>query len=145
MKRFIEMLRSENEKKECVERFFLHFSACSSSSCLRQSSYPRLLRPMQQAFICLPLTEVTLHAGHKILIKANSNILVMVIDGSVQGILDEQLRPHPFNLLNNTVIILINFIKLYIKNCFFQLRTNPLEGRNGLLLISLSFLSAQAT
>jgi hypothetical protein len=36
-------------------------------------------------------------AGHKTLMEVDDNILLIVVDP--QGILDEQLRPHPIHVL----------------------------------------------
>jgi hypothetical protein len=54
--------------------------------------------------------------------EVDDNILLIV--GDLQGILDQQLMPHPNHFLN--IIILINQIKLYsIK----KLRTISSKGR----------------
>jgi hypothetical protein len=52
------------------------------------------------------LEEVTVRAGHKVLMEATNNISLVV--GDPKGILDQQLKPHPMYLLDIiTVVILI--------------------------------------
>jgi hypothetical protein len=48
--------------------------------------------------ICLSLEEVSMYAGHKVLMKVDDNILLIVC--SPCGILDQQLRLHPILLIN---------------------------------------------
>ncbi len=43
--------------------------------------------------VCLPSDEVAMRISHKILMEVVNNV------GNPQGILDEQLRPHPINPL----------------------------------------------
>jgi hypothetical protein len=50
------------------------------------------------------LEEVTQHAGHDVLMEGFDNILFIV--GDPQGIISQQLRTHPIQLLN--IIKLIN-------------------------------------
>jgi hypothetical protein len=56
------------------------------------------------------LEEVTVSAGHKVLMGIDYNISLIV--GDPQEILEEQLRPHPIPLLNIS-FILIDYI-IYI-------------------------------
>jgi hypothetical protein len=59
------------------------------------------------------LEEVTVSAGHKVLMEVDYNILLIVADP--QGILDLQIRPHPIPLLNIFVIFIdyiIHIIRL---------------------------------
>jgi hypothetical protein len=58
------------------------------------------------------MEEVAVHSGHEVLMEIERNILLTADDP--QGILDQQLRPHPIPLLNIVIIRLIKFIKLYI-------------------------------
>jgi hypothetical protein len=51
------------------------------------------------------LEEVTVHAGHKVLMEATNNISLVV--GDPQGILDLQLKPYPMYLLDIITIIII--------------------------------------
>jgi hypothetical protein len=48
-----------------------------------------------------------MHAGHKVLMEVDNNILLISIDP--QWILDQQLRPHLIHF-KKIVIILINYI-----------------------------------
>jgi hypothetical protein len=57
------------------------------------------------------MEEVSVHAGHKVLVEVSDNILLIVF--YPQGILDQKLRPRPIHLLN-IVIILFSYLKLYI-------------------------------
>jgi hypothetical protein len=54
------------------------------------------------------LADVAVHADHNVLVKSDDNILP--ISGDPQGILDQQLRPSPIQLLN---IISIDCIGLF--------------------------------
>jgi len=49
--------------------------------------------------------EVTEHAGHKVLMKADLNGVSLYSDP--KGILCQQLRPHTLRLLNSIIIILL--------------------------------------
>ncbi len=51
-----------------------------------------------------------MRAGHEVLMEFNDNILLIV--GNRQGILDQQISPHPIGLLDSIFIIIItmNFI-----------------------------------
>jgi hypothetical protein len=57
------------------------------------------------------LEEVAIHVGHEDLVEFDDNNLAIV--GNPKGIFDQQLRPHPINLLNIS-FILIYYIKVYI-------------------------------
>ncbi len=59
----------------------------------------------------LPLEEVAVRAGHKVLMGVDDMISLIV--GDPQGILDEQPRPHPIYLID-IVVLSINYIKLNI-------------------------------
>jgi hypothetical protein len=52
-----------------------------------------MVRPIEKAPICLSLEEVTVRAGHKVLMEVDDNISLIV--GNPQGISDQQLRPRP--------------------------------------------------
>jgi hypothetical protein len=56
------------------------------------------------------LKEVRVCAGHEVSMDVGDNISLIV--GDPQGILDQQFRPHPIDLLNIIiiVIVLINYI-----------------------------------
>ncbi len=58
----------------------------------------------------MSLEEVAVCAGHKVLAEDDDNIVPIV--GDPQGILDQQLKPHTINLLNNIInlIFLLNYI-----------------------------------
>jgi hypothetical protein len=43
------------------------------------------------------------HAGHEVLMEIDNSILLIV--GDAQGILDQQLRPHPIYSLNIVIIL----------------------------------------
>ncbi len=70
-----------------------------------------MVRPLEYSPIHLSLEEVTVHAGHKVLMEVDDNTLLII--GNPRGILDQQLRPHGINLLN-IIITLINYIKLNV-------------------------------
>jgi hypothetical protein len=53
----------------------------------------------------MPLVAIC--ADHKVLMKIDDNISLTVCDA--QGILDQQLRPHPIHLLN-IIIIFMNYL-----------------------------------
>ncbi len=53
------------------------------------------------------MEEVTVQAGHKVLMEAD---LFSLIVSDTRGILDQQLRPHPIHIPNLLNIILISFI-----------------------------------
>jgi hypothetical protein len=57
------------------------------------------------------LEEAAEHAGLEVLSEFHDNILMIVCDP--RGILEMQLRPQLIHLLNS-IVILINDIKLYI-------------------------------
>ena len=61
---------------------------------------PRMIcaRPFKKSPICLSLEEATVHVGHEVLMNFYDKIFLIVSDR--QGILDQQLRPHPMHLLN---------------------------------------------
>jgi hypothetical protein len=48
--------------------------------------------------------EVTVRAGHKVMMEVDDNILPIV--GNPQGIFDQLLRPQPICLLNINVILI---------------------------------------
>ena len=52
-----------------------------------------------------------MHVDHEDLVEFDDNNLAIV--GNPKGIFDQQLRPHPINLLNIS-IILMYYIKVYI-------------------------------
>jgi hypothetical protein len=56
------------------------------------------------------LVEVTVHAGHKVLIEVD---LYFTDVGDPGGILDQQLRPHPIHLQSLINIILISYIFIH--------------------------------
>jgi hypothetical protein len=58
--------------------------------------------------MCLSLEEVAVCAGHELLVKVGDHISLIV--GNRQGILDQQLRPRPIQLLN-TIIILLHLVE----------------------------------
>jgi len=70
-----------------------------------------MIKLIKQALIQLVLKELTVHAGHKVLMEVDNSILQIVCDP--QGILDLQLRPRPIYLLY-IITISIYYIKLYI-------------------------------
>jgi hypothetical protein len=77
------------------------------------------------------LEEVAVRVGRKVLMEVDDNILLIVSDP--QGILDQQLRPHPSHLLKITINIL-NYLSL---NYFQKLRTTLFEGGNGYTFCSV--------
>jgi hypothetical protein len=62
-------------------------------SLLGQLSFPGMARRLDYAPICLSLEEVTVRAGHKVVVEADDNSALIV--GNQQGILGKQLRPLP--------------------------------------------------
>ncbi len=58
-----------------------------------QKSIPGMVRSIEEAPICLYLEEVTVSAGHNIMIDVDANISLII--GNPHMILDQQLRPHP--------------------------------------------------
>jgi hypothetical protein len=54
------------------------------------------------------LEEVARGAGHEVLMDVDNSSAHVV--GDPQRILGQQLRPHPFHLLNINVIILITYL-----------------------------------
>jgi hypothetical protein len=54
--------------------------------------------------IPLSLEEVTVYAGHEVLMEVDDNISLSVVNP--KGILDQQLRPHSIHSLNSIGIIL---------------------------------------
>ncbi len=58
----------------------------------------------------MSIGEVALCAGHKVLIEAGWNSLLIV--HNPEGILDQQLRPYPIHLLNNNFKLLNNLISI---------------------------------
>ncbi len=54
--------------------------------------------------ICLSLEDVTVHAGHKVLIKAD---YILAIVDNPQGILNQQLRSCPIQILNTIIVLII--------------------------------------
>jgi hypothetical protein len=71
--------------------------------------------------MCLSLEEVTVRAGHKVLMEIDYSLLIVF---DPQWILDQQLRVNPISFLN---IITILFIYIRVFNYFKKLRT---KGRN---------------
>ncbi len=71
-----------------------------------QPSFPIMVRPIEKAPISLSLEQVAVRAGHEVL----TNISQIVSDP--QGILDQQPRPRPIQLLN-IIIILISYNIIY--------------------------------
>ncbi len=70
-----------------------------------------------------------MRAGHKVLVDVDGNILLIV--GDLEGILDQQPRPHPIHLLNIIICVLINHFKLYIIKLFINTPRSKLsEGEN---------------
>ncbi len=63
-----------------------------------------MVRPIEKASIYLSLKEVLVRTGRKVMVEVTDNILLIVDDPL--GILDQQLRLHPIQLLNNNIITL---------------------------------------
>jgi hypothetical protein len=61
------------------------------------------------------LEEIAVRAGHEVLMEVGSNFSLTVFDP--QGILNKQLRPYPFHVLN-MIIFKINYLKLYFIKLF---------------------------
>ncbi len=68
-------------------------------------SYPALVRPINWATVHLSLIEVTVHACQGVLMEVDENSLLLA--GDPQGILGQQIRLHPIDLLNIVIIVLI--------------------------------------
>ncbi len=64
-----------------------------------------MVRPIELAPINLPLEDVAVHAGRKVLMEVDKNSVRIV--GNPQGILGQQLRPHPVHLLNIIAVLFI--------------------------------------
>ncbi len=58
-----------------------------------QMSFPRLLWPIYYALVLLSLEEVTVHAGHKVMVEADDNS--DLFGGTHKGILGKQFRHNP--------------------------------------------------
>ncbi len=58
-------------------------------------SFPGMVRPIEEAPICLYLEEVAVRAGHNVMIDVDANISLII--GNPHMILDQQLRPHPIH------------------------------------------------
>ncbi len=65
-----------------------------------------MVRPIELAPIHLPLEDVTVRAGRKVLMEVDDKSALIV--GNLQGILGQQLRPHPVHLLN-IIYLLLNY------------------------------------
>jgi hypothetical protein len=68
---------------------------CKSSTGLG-TSFLGMFRLIEYTHLCLSWKEGAVHAGHKVLVDVDGNILLTVGDPEV--ILDQQLRPHPIHL-----------------------------------------------
>jgi hypothetical protein len=73
--------------------------------------FPRMVRPLRYSPIHLSLEEVTVHAGHNVLMEVDNKISLII--GDPRGIIDQQVRPHAIHLLN-IIITLMNCFILYI-------------------------------
>jgi hypothetical protein len=60
------------------------------------TSFQRVVRPIEKALIHLSLEEVAVSAGREVLMVV---VLYSLIVGNPQGILDQQLSPHPIQLI----------------------------------------------
>jgi len=69
-----------------------------------QPSYLGIVRPIDEAPICLSEEEVIVHAGLEVLLEVDNSLL---IDGNPWGILGHHLRPHPILLLNLLLLIVV--------------------------------------
>ncbi len=74
-----------------------------------------MARPIQYAPVCTPLEEVAVCAGPKVLIEVDEDILL--IAGSLQGILGKQNTSRLIHLLN-IIIILNYYIQLWLIKLF---------------------------
>ncbi len=83
-----------------------------------------LFRTIEKAPMCVPLEEVAVWAGRKVLMEVDNSIPLIV--GDSQGILDQLLRPHPLHFLN-IITALINHIILNIINNYSII--SKTEGR----------------
>jgi hypothetical protein len=52
------------------------------------------------------MEEVTVYTGYKVLVEDYNNLL---IDGNLQGILGQQLRPCLIHLINVIIIVLVSY------------------------------------
>jgi hypothetical protein len=82
---------------------------------------------MEKAPIPLSLEEVNGCAGYKVL-RDVDDISALIV-GNPQGILGNQLRPHPMHSLNIIIIMLINHYIIYL-NYIIKLTTNQPKGRS---------------
>ncbi len=60
-----------------------------------QPNFPRIVRPIDQAPICLSLEEVSVCADHQVLLEVDDNSGLIV--GDLKGILGQKLRPRPIS------------------------------------------------
>ncbi len=56
-------------------------------------SFPGIVRPRYYALVLLSLEDVTVHAGHKVLVEADDNNTLIVANH--KGILGKHLRHNP--------------------------------------------------
>ncbi len=76
----------------------------SSSSCFGQTSFPRMVRPIEYSPICPKSEEVAVFAAHEVLGAVDYNGALIVCD--LWWILDEHLWLRPIHLLNINIIVI---------------------------------------
>jgi hypothetical protein len=69
-----------------------------------QPSYLGIVRPIDEAPICLSEEEVIVRAGQEVLLEVDNSV---PISGSPCGILGHHLRHHPILYLNIVIAIII--------------------------------------
>jgi len=74
---------------------------------IKQSGFPRMVRPIGYIPIHLPMEEVAMHAGHKVLMEVDDNSALIVVDS--RGILDKQIRSTRIRLINLFNLLMVIF------------------------------------
>ncbi len=92
-----------------------------------QPSFWGMVCPIEQALTCLSLQEVSVCAGHKILMAFDDNIWLIV--GDLQGILGQHLMPRQLHLLNS-ITVSINYIKSYINKLNLKTEDHQIQRQN---------------
>jgi hypothetical protein len=70
-----------------------------------------MVKPIDLAPLHLPMKDAAVCADHKVLVEVYNNSALIV--GDPQGILGQQLRPHPIYLLNSIITLVLYKIIIY--------------------------------
>ena len=77
-----------------------------------QSSFPRMVNPLDRPISPWPWKEVTVHDGHKVLMEVGDSSASIICDP--QGILFLQLKPHLIQVLTIILLALMNYQIIYL-------------------------------